>query len=99
MKPNVVSLGKERDVKEWGIRCPHCAHFTHSFFDDNDTRASRKRLQDSLERFKSAPKESAAKRWEQYQFQKKVFARIYWAAQTKLRRKYGLSPVAEKEFV
>lgn len=94
LKPNLVSLDKGKGVTQWGIRCPTCGLFTHSYFEDDDVRAARQKLQAFLERFQKEPAGKKEKLFGQFTFQKKVYARIFNQEQTRLRRKYNL-PVKE----
>lgn len=74
-------LKGNKTVTDVGIACPHCEHFTHSYFDTPKIRRRRKRLKKARKIF--ARKQASGINDEKYPRMKAEFEGIFAAEQEK----------------
>lgn len=73
------------------IICPNCDESKHCYFDTMNTIVSRGKLNAAMVRFQNSPKSSRNVRWQQFQFQKEVYQRIFQKEQEACRKRFKIA--------
>lgn len=73
-------------ITEYGILCPHCQHFTHSFYMDEPLRLQRGLLQTAIDNYQRKPTPSG---WEYYKRRQREYQRAHDRLNPKERAHVG----------
>lgn len=86
----ILKQPKSNGVWEVGIVCPNCDAYTHSYFETEKIILSRGKMNAAMQRFQKCAPAMRSTRWQQYQFQKSVYSRIFREEQAIYRKRYRI---------
>lgn len=91
VKGNTTAVPSGDGVTQFGLTCPHCDTFVHSYFETQELAVLRDKLNRISQEFASAPRFLKQKKWNELQTAKQVFQRYFNRVQSRMRLKRGMN--------
>lgn len=89
-KENMTAIPSGDGVMQYGLTCPHCDTFVHSYFETQEISMLRDKLNRVSQEFAGAPRFLKQKKWDELQAAKQVFQRHFNRVQKRMRLKRGM---------